>query len=203
MRVGIEMRSLCFLLLSLFFVSAAAAQNYGIQPGDNLQIEVVEDNTLNRSVLVTPDGRISFPLAGTVDVGNRTVEQVRRTLISRLAPNFANPPTVFVAVSRLGERQPEPEAALDTMTIYLLGEVESPGPKQVESGLSILQFLSTSGGFTRFAATKRVQIRRRVGHTEKLVKVNYHALARGARLVRDVILHDGDVILVPERRLFE
>ncbi|MBM7068983.1 polysaccharide biosynthesis/export family protein [Actibacterium sp. 188UL27-1] len=198
------MRYLGFLLLSLFFATAATAQgSYGIQPGDSLQIEVVEDNSLNRNVLVTPDGQISFPLAGTVNVNGRTVEQVRRAITSRLAPNFANPPTVFVAVSRINDRLLDAEPDLETMTIYLLGEVSSPGPKQVEPGLTILQFLSTSGGFTKFAATKRVQIRRRVGHTEKLVKVNYNALSRGARLIRDVVLHDGDVILVPERRLFE
>ena len=198
------MRYLGFLLLSLFFATSVAAQgSYGIQPGDSLSIEVIEDNSLNRNVLVTPDGRISFPLAGTVTVAGRTVEQVRRAITTRLAPNFANPPPVFVAVSRVNEALLNLEPEFETMTIYLLVEVADPGPKEVEHGLTILQFLSTSGGFTKFAATKRVQLRRQVGHTEQLVKVNYNALSRGARLNRNVVLHDGDVILVPERRLFE
>ncbi|MEO0829561.1 MAG: polysaccharide biosynthesis/export family protein, partial [Pseudomonadota bacterium] len=187
-------------------VSSTAQGNYGIRPGDSLQIEVLEDSNLNRSVLVTPDGRISFPLAGTVNVRGRTVEQVRRAITSRIADNFANEPTVFVAVSRVAPDEPIEEPILEEpemITVYLVGEVSAPGPKEVEPGITVLQFLSTTGGFTRFAATKRLQLRRHTSTGERLITVNYHALSRGARQNRHVHLHDGDVILVPERRLFE
>lgn len=201
------MKYLYLLFTSFLFATAALAQgNYGVQAGDSLRIEVLEDANLNKTVLVTPDGRFSFPLAGTIQASGRTVEQIERNLSSKLASNFANPPTVYVAVGSVTDRVPVEmrEPLPDMMTIYLLGEVANPGPKEVEAGLAILQVLSTSGGFSKFAATKRVQIRRRMSDgREKLVRVNYHALERGAALVRDVVLHDGDVILVPERRLFE
>ena len=191
-------------IISLFVATAATAQgNYAIQPGDSLRVEVIEDSSLDRDVLVTPDGRFSFPFAGSVAAAGRTTEQVARAIASRLEPNFANTPNVYVAVRGIAPEDPEEEAS-DTIDVFLLGEVNSPGEKPVDRGTSILQFLSTSGGFTNFAATKRIQIRRRGSDgREQLITLNYHALSRGARLDSNIVLHDGDVVLVPERRLFE
>lgn len=191
-------------LVALFIATGAHAQgNYSIQPGDSLRVEVIEDASLNRDVLVTPDGRISFPFAGSVAAAGRTTEQLARSLASRLESNFANSPNVYVAVRSLAPLL-EGEEATDTIDVFLLGEVNNPGPKAVEPGTSILQFLSASGGFTKFAATKRVQVRRRGSSgAERVITLNYHAIARGAVMQNDVVLHDGDVVLVPERRLFE
>ena len=60
---------------------------------------------------------------------------------------------------------------------------------------------SASGfhGFTRIAATNRIQLRRG-GQT---VVFNYRALEQGAALARETSLADGDVIVVPQRKLFE
>jgi polysaccharide export outer membrane protein len=206
MRVALQ--SLLVSVFAIFWAITASAQagNYGINVGDTLNIEVLEDATLNRAVLVTPDGRISFPLAGTVRAAGQTVEQVQRALISKLTSNFASPPTIYVAVAQIPprERLELEEEEPEIITVYLLGEVNAPGPKGAEPGTSFLQLLAQSGGFTRFAATKRVQLRRReAGGKERLIKINYRALSRGANLSRDVILRDGDVILVPERKLFE
>ena len=55
-------------LLAGFLLSAAPAlaqDGYLIRAGDILQIEVLEDPSLNRQALVAPDGRITMPLAGT------------------------------------------------------------------------------------------------------------------------------------------
>ena len=75
-------RFLTALLLMVGLAGVATAQsNYRIQPGDTLQIEVLEDANLNRSVLVLPDGSISFPLAGTVKAGGRSVEHNKYNII--------------------------------------------------------------------------------------------------------------------------
>ncbi len=52
------------LLLLPLLVVASWAQDYKVRPGDVLQIEVLEDSTLNRTAIVLPDGQISLPLAG-------------------------------------------------------------------------------------------------------------------------------------------
>jgi polysaccharide biosynthesis/export protein len=77
---------------------ALAQQGYQIQRGDVLRVEVLEDSTLNRDAPVLPDGRIAFPLVGTLPVAGRTIDQINADLSQALAPNFAVPPSVFVSV---------------------------------------------------------------------------------------------------------
>ncbi len=180
----------------------ALAQGYQIRPGDTLQVEVIEDPGLNREVLVAPDGRITLPLAGSVQAAGRTVEQVRADLAARLAPNFPEAPSVFVGVGELAERVPvEPR----TIDIYVLGEVAAPGRIEVEPGTTLLQAIAEMGGFSRFAATERMQLRRtdRRSGQEFVYRIDFEAIAQGRSNAGTVTLTDGDVIVVPQRGLFE
>ncbi len=192
------------LLVTLLAGTAFAQSEYKLRAGDTLMIEVLEDTSLNRSAVVLPDGRISFPFAGSIPVAGRTVDQVQATIADSIAVNFANRPNVFVAVQP-GERvAPSVASAPDTIDVYFLGEVNTPGAKPLLRGTTMLQALAQSGGLTRFAADKRIQLRRTDPNVGKqiIIKINYRALANGA-VMNDFMLADGDVILVPERRLFE
>ncbi len=204
------MKRIALVLMTLFFASAtmaaaASGGNYSVRAGDTLQIEVLEDSSLNRSVLVLPDGRFSFPYAGTIRASGLTVGQIQRAVSSGIASEFREPPTVFVSVVGIPQRLGQGEATTRTIDVYLVGEVNTPGPKEVKPGTTILQFLAQSGGFTKFAATKRLQLRRRDPQTgtERVYRINYRALSNGAALQNDIVLGDGDVLIVPERRLFE
>lgn len=193
--------------LVLAATSALAQSNYRIVPGDTVSIEVLEDSSLNRTLLVLPDGSLNFPFAGSVRVAGRTVSEVERTIAGAIASNFATPPTVFVTVaSVVNTPEEEPlEVPEETISVYFTGEVNRPGLIPMAPGTTFLQALAQSGGFTRFAATKRVSLRRTNSLTgqQQVFTINYKALADGAVVSRPVILQDGDVILVPERRLFE
>jgi polysaccharide export outer membrane protein len=199
-------RSFLGALAALFLAAAAAAQgSYQINTGDVLQVEVLEDPSLNRTTLVLPDGSVAFPLAGTLRAAGRTIDQFRSSLTSALAPNFAAEPTVFVSVSQLAF---EPEAAegpaVGPVDVYALGEFNNPGRFDIEQGTSLLQFLAASGGLTRFAATKRLQLRRRDSAGQEVVyRFNLRAVEQGGRIRGQLILQPGDVIVAPERRLFE
>jgi polysaccharide export outer membrane protein len=188
--------AVCIALLSA--VSAWAQSGYQIQPGDQLSIEVLEDPSLNRQVLVLPDGSFSFPLVGRVGAAGQSPQSVQNTLANGLAPNFATTPSVFVSVAGLA-----PQSALlatgPTVDVYVMGEANNPGKIEVESGTTLLQFLAESGGFTRFAATNRIQLRR----GGRIYVFNYRALEKGAVLSNQTTLADGDVIVVPQRKLFE
>ncbi len=200
------MKRLLFLVCGLFLTASAAfgQGNYLVQPGDTLRIEVLEDGNLNRTVLVTPDGRFAFPFAGSLRASGRTVEQIRRSVVASIKGSFASEPTVFVSVAALDPTEDE-EDEPPTINVYFLGEVNTPGLVLVEPGTTFLQGLSQAGGFTNFAATKRVQLRRTDRRTgqQSVTTINYRALSEGASLSRSIRLYDGDVILIPERRLFE
>jgi len=190
---------LAFLALILA-VPAAYAQtaNYKVQPGDTLQLTVLEDDTLNRTILVPPDGRISVPLAGTIRASGQTVEAIEHTIADRLTSNFAVRPNVFVALTEVNQDAGK-------MKIYVLGRVDDPGLREVDVGTNLLQAVAMAGGLDRFAATKRIQLRRTDPKTgkEQLYLFDFKAVERGAPIVSMLPLRDGDVIIVPERRLFE
>lgn len=197
-------RSLLGALAALFIAGSVAAQGYQISTGDVLQIEVLEDPSLNRSTLVLPDGSVSFPLAGTLQAAGRSIGEFQSALTNALAPNFAAEPTVFVTVSQLSARLEEEELPEATVDVYALGEFNNPGRFDLEPGTSLLQFLAASGGLTRFAATKRIQLRRRDSSgRETVYRFNLRVVEQGGRIQGQLILQPGDVIVAPERRLFE
>lgn len=184
--------------------AAVPAQGYRVEPGDVLRVEVVEDETLNRNVLVAPDGQFAFPLAGSIQAGGRSISAIRNELISQLAPNFSNPPTVFVGLQQRAPQLEEPEE-LATVEIYVMGEVPQPGRLELEPGTTLLQAFAQMGGFSDFAAVKRIQLRRTdpVSGAERIYRLNYRDILQGRSANGRIAMQEGDVIVVPTRGLFE
>lgn len=193
------------LLLTVLGTAALAQSEYRVKPGDSLVVEVLEDNSLNRSVVVLPDGTINFPFAGSVQAAGRNASEIQSALTTGIQSNFSNPPTVFVSIQpALQNTVPSGGGGTRTLDIYFLGEVNAPGLVEVKRGTTLLQAMAVAGGVTRFAATKRVQLRRTDKKTgvQNVITLNYKDLANGTAS-NAIELKDGDVILVPERRLFE
>lgn len=200
------MKKFLVAIAAMLFATAAAAQSgYQIKPGDTLQVEVLEDPSLNRSVLVLPDGTISFPFAGTVRASGRTASDLGSAITSGIASNFASQPNVFVTVQQLSEPTVAATAGVATIDVFMMGEIAAPGGKALPRGTTLIQALAETGGFTKFAATKRILLRRTDSRTgqQSVSRINYKAIADGAAVGNDIVLADGDVIIVPERRLFE
>ncbi len=199
-------------ILSLGLVMTAAAQEveegdeeverYVLAPGDRIDISVLEDPSLNRQALVLPDGRISLPIAGTLRATGKTPEQLAAEVQGRLASIFVAPPTVTVSAVGLGALGAEPEPQ---SLIYVLGEVRSPGavPFDEETPLTVVQTLALVGGPAPFAARKRIQIHREVDGMKTVELFDYDALETGRSTEVGPLLGDGDVIIVPERSLFD
>lgn len=209
------LRTLFGLLLALMLAPMALAQTYKIQSGDVLNMEILEDPSLNRNLLVLPDGTVSLPLVGAIKASGQTIDSMRSSISAALASKFAAPPTVFLSV---GQLNPTTQAVANAaaglaaqnvtqsglMSVYAMGEFNKPGRLDVVPGTTLLQFLAENGGLTRFAATKRIQLRRADSKTgrETVYNYNYKAVQQGAN-APVIVLHQGDVIVVPERRLFE
>jgi polysaccharide export outer membrane protein len=185
--------------------TAQAQETYRVKPGDVVRIEVLEDSSLNRDALVLPDGRISVPLVGTVAAGGRTVSQIRNAVTAELAPNFANEPTVFISLSRLAQEEEIGDLTVEGgVEVFVLGEVARPGKILVAEGTTLLQLFAEIGGFSRFASRKRMQLRR-VDATgqERIINVNYRDVLQGRSNIGQMVMAQGDVVIIPERRLFE
>jgi len=196
---------LAWLIAGLCVTGLAQAQTestgaYLLEPGDLIDISILEDPTLNRQALVRPDGNISMPLAGTIEAAGRTPEAVQQLIRRRLAKDFVEPPTVTVSLAAVAEVNLWEDPAF-----YVLGEVRTPGRFNfdLKKPITVLQALALAGGLDVFAARKRVQVRRYSGEAETLLIYNYAAVESGEGLPPPLFIEDGDVIVVPERGLFK
>ena len=186
--------------------TASAQDNYVIRSGDTLQIEVLEDSNLNRNVLVLPDGSINFPMAGTVAAEGRSVEQVRQSLSSVLASSFASAPNVYVSVASLVQEVPRAARTARMIDVYALGEFSNQGRVEVKPGTTLLQFLAEGGGLGKFAAEKRIELHRTDPNTGVVTTYRFNYQTPGGSesgISGGTTLAPGDVIKVPQRRLFE
>ena len=91
LRVGLDARGL--------LRSAAQETAYTLQPGDAIEISVLQEPSLNRKLVIAPDGMISFPLAGQVRAGGLTVKALESQLAKRLSKNYLAPPQVTVTLA--------------------------------------------------------------------------------------------------------
>src|SRR5262249_48371734 len=152
------------ILLGLCHQTGAQQGAYTLQPGDSIEISVLQDPSLSRKVLIAPDGMISFPLAGQVRAGGLTINALEAQLSAKLGKNFLTPPQVTVTLADTGA----PIGGSVASRIYITGEVNSPGPYSISPGTTIMQALALSGGLSKFAAQSRIQIHRRVAGKEAM-----------------------------------
>lgn len=181
---------LCGLLLTVAATAAVAAPpdaSYTVKPGDVLQIVVWKEPELqNNAVLVQPDGRFSFPLAGQMDANDKTAAQLQQEISARLA-RFITDPVVTVSLAQINGNK-----------VYVLGQVQKPGVFVVNPSVDVMQAISMAGGTTPFAALGSIKILRRTpGGSQMALPFNYTDVAHGNDLAQDIILQAGDVVVVP------
>ncbi len=176
-------------LVGLLFAPLTVAQNdlpgYLIGPEDVLEISVWREESLQREVLVRPDGRISFPLIGDLQVAGNTPEKVQ-SMISAKLKKFIPDPAVTVVVTKIGGYK-----------IYIIGQVKQSGQYVVGRYLDVVQALALAGGLTPYAAENKIKIFRRENGRQKIIPFRYEDIKKGKGLEQNIILKSDDLIVVP------
>lgn len=191
MRILLSIIVFCLLTVQ----SNAAGQSYRLQSGDKISVSVWQDQKLDRHVVVRPDGKISFPLAGHMSAAGLSLEALERKLKSRLSKFYnedLNVTVMLTAPDAQGQR-----------VVYVTGEVRKPGPFYIKKPTTVLQALAMSGGLGPYAAKGRIQVRRKIRGRDVFLSFDYNAVESGGDLTGNIYLRDGDVVVVPERGLFE
>ncbi|RJR39573.1 MAG: polysaccharide export protein [Desulfobacteraceae bacterium] len=168
-----------------YTVTWAAGPTYLTGPGDVLEISVWKDESLSRSVVIPPDGIISFPLIGDVNANNVTVAELRKTLITRLS-EFLPDPTVTVTLTEI-----------NSLRAYVIGNVNKPGEFPITQNTTVTQLLSMANGLNPYASADRISILRRESESALRIPFNYKEIAKGKKLEQDILLRRGDVVVVP------
>ena len=182
------------VLLLPYAVSAAdekfagASSNpdeYRIGPEDVLDISVWKEEELQREVLVRPDGGISFPLAGDIQVDGKTPVEVEKEITARIQKYI---PEAVVSVS---------VKTVSGYTIFVNGKVKSPGKFVIGRYMDVMQAITLAGGLDTFAKEDSIQVIRREGSKQVVHKFNYNQVKKGKNLSQNIVLKSGDTIVVP------
>ena len=194
MRLRFILGSFALLLIGFpsWAASPAAPQasgDYQLQPGDVVRVQVFQEPDLDRELRVSQDGQIALPMIGQVEVKNRTLSVVEKTVRELYDRDYLVNPQVNITVLTYQKR-----------SVNVMGAVNAPQAIEYppEQTLSLLDAISRAGGFNRFADRKKVLLTRTFadGHSEKYT-INADQLISGASSERWVLIKD-DVIFVPE-----
>jgi polysaccharide export outer membrane protein len=163
--------------------AAPTAADYRLTVGDKLRVEVYKDSQLSQSLQVRPDGKITLPLAGDIAAAGRTPLELRDGIVDSLKAYISNPVVTVIVVETVPK------------TVYVVGEVNSPGPHPMSGPMTVLQALAMAGGFKDFAKKNDIVIRRTTSTGATDIRFNYKEAMKGES--KPLLLQHGDTIIVP------
>jgi polysaccharide biosynthesis/export protein len=158
---------------------------YVIGPQDVLDISVWKEPDVSRVVPVRPDGRISLPLINDVQAAGLSPQQLAGMVAEKLR-KYVNEPQVTVIVT-----------AINSQRIFVVGEVLRAGAFPMLPGMTVLQALSSAGGFTTFADVKRIHVLRLQDGKHVELPFNYREVLKGDNPNQNIKLEPGDTVVVP------
>ena len=159
--------------------------DYLLGPGDQIDIAVWKDETLTKTVIVLPDGKISFPLIGEIQAAGRTIPQLKAEITKKISP-YAPDPTISIEVRQV-----------NSMLVYVIGRVNTPGRFSLNTNVNVLQALTMAGGVNPFAKRDKIKIFRKEGGKTTIFRFKYDDVVEGTELQQNIMLQRGDLIVVP------
>ena len=166
-----------------------AGEDYQLQPGDTVRIQIYQEPDLDREFQVSKEGEIFLPLIGRLLVKDETVWRVEQVVHILYDRKYLVNPQVNITVIRYRKR-----------TVNVMGAVNAPQALDYppEQPLTLLDAIARAGGFNRYANHKAVRLTRTFGdgHKENFT-INADQLISGRKTENWVLLTD-DVIYVPE-----
>ena len=170
-------------------MNIATPVNYRLGPGDQLQIEVWGASEANITQKVTPDGYISIPDVGPVNVNGLTVQAATNRIKAKLSQIYSGMATSNVNLSThvkvsLGQ--------IRTIQVNIMGEVARPGTYALSSFSTVFHALYKAGGISRLGSLRNIKV---VRGSRTVATVDVYDYIINGRSHSDIRLQEGDVIL--------
>jgi polysaccharide biosynthesis/export protein len=178
---------------------AAFNATYQIGASDVLSVKVFNEDPLSNKYVVDSDGSITFPLIGRVQVAGKTTREVEEHLTKLLQPEYLRRAQVAVEIATYRSR-----------SIYVLGEVRTPGRYNIEGPMTLLEVIANAGSTTPAASNTIIVQRYKDGlaaavsapaapgdsRWAEVTRINLEELREG-KLSANLLLQDSDMIIVP------
>ncbi|HVW77579.1 MAG TPA: polysaccharide biosynthesis/export family protein [Alloacidobacterium sp.] len=163
-----------------------ADEEYEIGPGDEITIDVAGYPELTGKRTVGPDGRITLPVTGSIQIANETREKAAATIQTALEKYYSNP-SVTIGIDKYGSNR-----------ILILGNVQHPGVLTYDSTPTLLDAIARGGLLAnangRDAIPERCIIYR--GNDQTLT-VELKQLLQSGSAMADIRLRRNDIVFVP------
>jgi polysaccharide export outer membrane protein len=166
-------------------VAATHDSDYIIGPEDMLNVNVWKEAEMSATVPVRPDGKISLPLLNDVQAAGLTPTQLADQVSEKLK-KYVEQPRVTVVVTPVNSRR-----------YFVKGEVTRAGAYPLLPHMTVLQGLSSAGGFSQFANPKNIYILRVENGKQNKLPFNYRDVVKGRNSEQNILLKPGDTIVVP------
>jgi polysaccharide export outer membrane protein len=159
----------------------AVPSSYLIGPQDALVIRVWGESNITGLYTVSPDGKITVPLIGDIQGAGLTREQLTRQLTQALSAKLISP-DVTIQLAQVNSKK-----------YYVSGEVNHSGPYPLMAPITVFDALNSAGGFKDFAKKRKIVIAR----GKDRIKFDYQEVLKGKKLEQNILLENGDTIIVP------
>ena len=185
---------------STFSFDLTPNTEYTLGPGDQLHIAVAGRPEIATEYIVGPDGRITFPIAGVIDLGGLTRKQAAQAVEAAMAPYYLHP-SATVGINQYVSNH-----------VLLLGDVQHPGLQSYDHQPTLLEVISRGGvgstadsGFSSISTiaahteNKSIALPERAfvyRGTNQVAEVDLRQLLAGNSF-QDLYLQRGDVVLIP------
>ncbi len=166
-----------------------APEEFQLGPGDRISIRVWRHDDLDMDVTIAPDGTITYPLIGKVEVSGMTYSELVHALKNAIA-EYYDDPQVSVNILELKNQK-----------VYVIGEVMSPSVFQLSTEMSILEAMTRAGGINPSSRTQNVLLIRGGMDDPQLYAVDVKSIYTKGDIDQMVNLQRGDIILVPTRTI--
>lgn len=162
---------------------ALVANTLGV--GDKIILRVYGEPTLGGEYVVPPEGTISFPLLGKIEVDGLTCAGLEDRISAELQAGYLKQPSVSCSVVEYNSKK-----------VFVFGEVKTPGNLRYVDDMSVVQAIAQSGGFSERAAPNETTLVRVVQGQKVKVRVPVAAIMAGE--VENLPLKPGDILVVPD-----
>jgi len=171
-------------------VGMIVGSNYVLKPSDVIEIEVYQEQDLNKTVRIEGDGTVSLALVGKIKVAGMTVAESKSLVTNLYNRDYLVDPQISVLV-----------VSFSPKVIRILGSVNRPGVVEIppDRDMMLTEAMAMVNGITRLGNPKSLKIKRvdENGRSRQM-EVNFTKIVTDPD-VKDIILQEGDTIWVPER----
>jgi len=171
-------------------VGMIVGSNYVLKPSDVIEIDVYQEQDLNKTVRIEGDGTVSLALVGKIKVAGMTVAESKSLITNLYNRDYLVDPQISVLV-----------VSFSPKVIRILGSVNRPGVVEIphDREMMLTEAMAMVNGITRLGNPKSLKIKRvdENGRSRQM-EVNFTKIVTDPD-VKDIILQEGDTIWVPER----